>query len=67
MRDEHKRWRYVMKTRKKRAERVSGFYEEFSYPTRWSLYNSFTELAKKYTPPRADQAYRRLGKLFELN
>ncbi|MCK5844009.1 MAG: DUF932 domain-containing protein [Victivallales bacterium] len=42
-------------------------HEAFSYPTRWSLYNSFTEVAKKYTPPRADQCYRRLGKLFELS
>ena len=48
-------------------EFVNPRHEEFSYPTKWSLYNSFTELAKKYTPPRADQAYRRLGKLFELN
>ena len=42
-------------------------HEVFSYPTRWSLYNSFTEVAKKYTPPRADQCYRRLGRLFELS
>jgi hypothetical protein len=42
-------------------EFVNTRHEEFSYPTRWSLYNSFTELAKKYTPPRADLAYRRLG------
>ena len=42
-------------------------HEEFAYPTRWNLYNAFTELAKKYTPPRADRCYRKLGGLFGLN
>jgi len=39
---------------------------EFAERNRWSLYNSFTELAKKYSPARADQCYRGLSKLFAL-
>ena len=39
---------------------------EFAERNRWSLYNAFTETAKKYTPPRADVCYRRLGGLFGL-
>ena len=42
-------------------------HEEFKPRTRWSLYNAFTETAKKYTPARADTCYRKLGQLFELN
>lgn len=42
-------------------------HEEFAEHNRWSLYNSFTEVAKKYTPARADQCYRGLGKLFDLS
>jgi hypothetical protein len=42
-------------------------HEEFSDRNRWSLYNSFTEIAKKYTPVRANQCYKGLGKLFELS
>jgi len=41
-------------------------HEEFADHSRWSLYNSFTEVAKKYSPARADQCYRRLGELFNL-
>ena len=41
-------------------------HEEFREPTRWSLYNSFTETAKKYSPARADQCYQRLAKMFDL-
>ena len=41
-------------------------HEEFSMPTMWSLYNAFTEIAKKYRPARADQCYRRLADLFAL-
>ena len=40
---------------------------EFAEHNRWSLYNSFTEIVKKYTPARSDQCFRRLGKLFELS
>ena len=40
---------------------------EFAEPNRWSLYNSFTETAKAYSPARADQCYRILARLFELN
>ena len=39
---------------------------EFADRNRWSLYNSFTELAKKYSPARADQCYRGLSKIFTL-
>jgi hypothetical protein len=39
---------------------------EFADRNRWSLYNAFTETAKKYTPARADQCHRRLGGLFGL-
>ena len=42
-------------------------HEEFAEHNRWSLYNSFTEVAKKYTPARADTCYKKLGQLFELN
>lgn len=42
-------------------------HEEFRERNKWSLYNSCTEIAKKYSPARADQAYRKLGKLFELS
>lgn len=41
-------------------------HEEFRERTRWSLYNSFTENVKKYSPARADMCYRRLGKMFGL-
>ena len=39
---------------------------EFADPTRWSLYNSFTEAAKSYSPARADQCYRTLARVFGL-
>ena len=39
---------------------------EFKERNRWSLYNSFTELAKKYSPARADKCYRGLTQLFAL-
>ncbi len=42
-------------------------HEEFDDPTRWSLLNAFTEIAKKYTPARADVCYRGLTKLFGLD
>ncbi len=48
-------------------EFVNPRYEDFSERNRWSLYNSFTEIAKKYSPVRADQCYRKLGLLFGLN
>ncbi len=41
-------------------------HEEFRERTRWSLYNSFTENVKKYSPARADLCYRRLGRMFGL-
>ncbi len=41
-------------------------HEEFREPTKWSLYNSFTETAKKYSPARADSCYRRLAGLFDM-
>ncbi len=39
---------------------------EFAARNRWSLYNCFTEVAKKYTPVRADKCYRGLAELFKL-
>ena len=42
-------------------------HQEFSEPNKWSLYNSFTETAKKYSPARADYCYRRLAGLFGMN
>jgi len=42
-------------------------HEEFAEQNRWCLFNAFTEIAKKYSPPRADQCYRQLGKLFALS
>lgn len=42
-------------------------HEEFREPSRWSLYNSFTETAKKYSPMKADKCYRGLAKVFGLN
>lgn len=41
-------------------------HEEFSAPTKWSLYNGFTETAKKYSPARADYCYRKLAELFGM-
>jgi hypothetical protein len=49
---------------------LDGFWNpphaEFAEPNRWSLYNSFTEQAKSYSPACADRCYRTLAKLFEL-
>ena len=42
-------------------------HEEFRPSTRWSLYNSFTDTAKKYSPARADSCYRGLSRLFGLD
>lgn len=41
-------------------------HEEFSEPSKWSLYNSFTEIAKKYSPAKADKCYRGLARMFNL-
>ncbi len=41
-------------------------HEEFSDRNRWSLYNCFTEIAKKHTPVRANKCYRGLAELFKL-
>ena len=48
------------------SEYTKPRHEEFAGPTRWSLYNCFTELSKKYTPERAHKCRSRLAKLFEL-
>ena len=42
-------------------------HEDFSPRTEWSLYNSFNEVAKKYSPARADKCYRGLARFFNLN
>ena len=50
---------------------LNGFrhppHPEFADPTRWNLYNSFTDQAKTYSPARADQCYRKLADIFGLN
>ena len=48
-------------------EFIAPRHEEFAEPNCWSLYNAFTELAKKYTPARADICYRKLGEQFHLD
>ena len=48
-------------------EFINPAHEDFSDHNRWSLYNSFTETAKKYSPARADQCYRSLAGLFGLD
>jgi len=47
-------------------EFYSPSHPEFGEYNYWSLYNSFTETAKKYSFPRADKCYRKIGKLFGL-
>jgi len=42
-------------------------HDEFSEPTRWSLLNAFTEIVKKYTPARSDQAYSALNTAFGMD
>ncbi len=41
-------------------------HEEFSEPSKWSLYNAFTETAKKYSAAKADKCYRGLAEMFNL-
>lgn len=45
---------------------TSPAHEEFMTPSAWSLYNAFTETAKKYSPMRAEYCYKSLGRLFRL-
>ncbi|MFZ2657879.1 MAG: DUF932 domain-containing protein [Victivallales bacterium] len=43
-------------------------HQEFKDPTRWSLMNSFTEIAgKKYRQPKIQYFHNRLASMFELN
>ncbi len=42
-------------------------HEEFQDRTRWSLLNAFTEIAKKYSPPRFDLCQRKLSNIFQLD
>lgn len=43
-------------------------HQEFKEPTRWSLMNSFTEIAgKKYRQPKIQYFHNRLASMFELN
>lgn len=42
-------------------------HEEFQDRTRWSLLNAFTEIAKKYSPPRFDLCQRKLSTIFRLD
>ncbi len=41
-------------------------HDEFLERNRWSLYNAFTEVAKKYSPTKADKCYRGLSQMFAL-
>ena len=41
-------------------------HEEFQEYNRWSLYNAFTEIAKKFPVTKADNCYRGLSKAFDL-
>jgi len=47
-------------------EFVEPRYDDFAERNCWSLYNAFTELAKKYSPARADVCYRKLSEQFNL-
>jgi len=47
-------------------EFIEPRHQEFADRNFWSLYNAFTEIAKKYSPARADICYRKLGEQFEL-
>jgi hypothetical protein len=40
---------------------------EFEPRTEWSLYNSFNEVAKKYSPVRANYTYEKLAEYFNFN
>lgn len=42
-------------------------HEEFSLNTEYSLYNCVNEIAKKYSAPKADRAYRGLARHFNLD
>lgn len=42
-------------------------HEEFQDRTHWSLLNAFTEIAKKYSPPRFDLCQRKLSTIFKLD
>jgi hypothetical protein len=46
---------------------LNPLHVEFEPRTRWSLYNGFTAVAKKYSPTRADECFQRLGRMFQLN
>ncbi len=48
------------------AEFRSPRHEEFQDPTRWSLLNAFTEIAKKYKAPRYRECQRVLSEAFQL-
>lgn len=41
-------------------------HDEFGYENKWCLYNSFTEVIKKYSPARYDRAQQGLTSLFEI-
>lgn len=46
---------------------INPLHEEFAAKTKWSFYNCFNEVAKQYSPVRADKAYRSLATFFKLN
>ena len=48
-------------------EFIEPRHQDFETRNFWSLYNAFTEVAKKYSPARADVCYRKLGEQFDLS
>ena len=42
-------------------------HKEFEGATQWNLLNAFTEIAKKYSPAKADNCYRGISRLFGLD
>lgn len=47
-------------------EFVEPSHPEFLPRNEWSLYNAFTEIAKKFPTMKADKCYRGLGQMFDL-
>ncbi len=48
-------------------EFIAPRHEVFRQSTRWSLYNAFTEVAKKYSPEKHGKFYSGLNSIFDVN
>jgi hypothetical protein len=46
---------------------INPIHADFAAKNEWSFYNCFNEIAKKYSPVRADKTYRGLASFFKLN